>query len=99
MSLFSKEKNFKSIKSLYIADGHHRSASSSRLNTSKNSNYFMSMLIDEEQLNVFSFNRVIKNTININEIDLINKLSEVFLAKKVRKIEFNTHISYWIGAV
>ena len=81
-------KKFKSIKSLYIADGHHRSASSARLNTSKNSNYFMSMLINEKQLNVFSFNRVIKNTININEIDLINKLDEFFVVKKVRKIEF-----------
>ncbi len=85
-------KKFKSIKSLYIADGHHRSASSARLYTSKNSNYFMSMLIDEEQLNVFSFNRVIKNTININEFDLINKLNKVFVVKKVRKIEFNTNI-------
>ena len=77
-------KKFKSIKSLYIADGHHRSASAARLSTSKISKYFMSMLIDQEQLNIFSFNRVIKNTININEIDLINKLNKVFVVKKIR---------------
>ena len=45
--------HFKSINSLYIADGHHRSASSARLSKMKNSNCFMSMLIDEKQLNVY----------------------------------------------
>ena len=84
-------KKFKSIKSLYIADGHHRSASSARLSTFNNSKYFMSMLIDEEQLNVFSFNRVIKNIINIKEIDLLKKLKEIFTIKKIKEIEFNSN--------
>ena len=84
-------KKFKSIKSLYIADGHHRSASSARLCKFNNSKYFMSMLIDEEQLNVFSFNRVIKNIINIKEIDLLKKLKEIFTIKKIKEIEFNSN--------
>ena len=83
--------HFKSINSLYIADGHHRSASSARLSKIKNSNCFMSMLIDEKQLNVFSFNRVIKNTINIKEIDLLKKLKETFTIKKIQEIEFNSN--------
>ena len=83
--------HFKSINSLYIADGHHRSASSARLSKIKNSNCFMSMLIDEKQLNVFSFNRVIKNTFNIKEIDLLKKLKETFTIKKIQEIEFNSN--------
>jgi uncharacterized protein (DUF1015 family) len=51
----------------------------------------MSMLIDEEQLNVFSFNRVIKNIINIKEIDLLKKLKEIFTIKKIKEIEFNSN--------
>ena len=83
--------HFKSINSLYIADGHHRSASSARLSKIKNSNCFMSMLIDEKQLNVFSFNRVIKNTTNVKEIDLLKKLKETFTIKKIQEIEFNSN--------
>ena len=53
--------SFNKINSLYIADGHHRTASSARLSQNNNSKYFMSLLIDENQLNIFSFNRIVKN--------------------------------------
>ena len=45
------EKSFEEIDILYIADGHHRSASSTLLaknNDFRNSQYFMSYLINEK---------------------------------------------------
>ncbi len=62
---------FGDIKSLYIADGHHRSASSSLLaeNSAKNNpnhsgkepyNFFMSYLIPDSEIRIFEFNRMVK---------------------------------------
>jgi uncharacterized protein (DUF1015 family) len=65
-------KGFEQTEALYIADGHHRSASSSLLgkelseqnphHTGKEGyNYFMSLLIDDKQLKIFDFNRIVKD--------------------------------------
>ena len=66
------EKAFGGLNALYIADGHHRSASSSLLADLKKSendnhtgeeayNYFMAYLIPESQMRVFEFNRMVKD--------------------------------------
>ncbi len=76
---------FKGIDKLYIADGHHRTASSallSKLNKSKENNYFMSYLIDEKQLRVLSFNRLIKSLNGLKTGDFINKIKENFKVKE-----------------
>jgi uncharacterized protein (DUF1015 family) len=69
---------FSKIKRLYIADGHHRSASSVLLsdelkakNASESYNYFMSYLIPESELLIHEYNRLIK--------DLNGKSKEAFL--------------------
>ena len=69
---------FSKIKRLYIADGHHRSASSVLLsdelkasNASESYNYFMSYLIPESELLIHEFNRLVK--------DLNGKSKEAFL--------------------
>ncbi len=72
---------FKSIKSLYIADGHHRTASSyllSKENKSKESSYFLSYLLSESNLKIASFNRLIKTLNNLTEAEFIQKLSKKF---------------------
>jgi uncharacterized protein (DUF1015 family) len=61
---------------LYIADGHHRSASSALLSQEMSGShdsydYFMSFLIPESQLNIYEFNRMVK--------DLNGHSKEVFL--------------------
>ena len=68
---------FKNIKKVYIADGHHRCASTSKL---KNNNNMMSFLISEEQLRISSFNRLVKT--NIKDSELFNKLEINFYVKK-----------------
>lgn len=68
---------FEKIKKVYIADGHHRCASTSKL---KNNNNMMSLLISEEQLRISSFNRLVKTSIKDSE--LFNKLEINFYIKK-----------------
>ena len=47
---------FNKIDKLYVADGHHRLNSSLKVN----SKYFMSCLIQEDNLKIYSFNRILK---------------------------------------
>lgn len=57
---------FEAIPALYIADGHHRSASSARLaekcagSSFANPFYFLAFLIDERRLQILEFNRLVK---------------------------------------
>ncbi len=77
------QKGFQNIPSLYIADGHHRSASSALLarelsqkehtTTDASFNHFLTYLIPESQLKIYDYNRVIK--------DLNGLKSEAFLEK------------------
>ena len=76
---------FNQIDNTYIADGHHRCSSSALLSQNKNSefnSYFMSYLIEESQLNILNFNRLIKN---------INGLTAEQLLKKIRITYTVTH--------
>jgi len=77
--------SFASIDNLYIADGHHRSASSALLaqnSTKKNSQYFMSLLIDENQLNIINFNRLIKHTNGLTSHELIAEIEKSYTVIK-----------------
>ena len=70
---------FKNIENLYIADGHHRCASSALLSKERKSNdYFMSYLIDETQLNILSFYRLIRNLNGLTPTELLNKIKEKY---------------------
>ena len=98
--LIDKDSDIKEIQSLfmkvdsaYIADGHHRSASSAlycnrkrkQLTNIKGSepfNYFMSFMIDDEQMRIYNFNRLVKdlNGMSINEY--LSKVGEVYNIEK-----------------
>jgi len=84
---------FKKIQDIYIADGHHRSASSHLLcknirernpnyNAQDNFNFFMSYLIPESELNILNFNRLIKHTNSYSNEELINKIKENYILYK-----------------
>lgn len=81
---------FDNCNSLYIADGHHRSASSLLLQQdlkSKNPkhtgsetyNYFMSYLIPESHLTIYEFNRLIKDLNGLSKEEFLIALDELFL--------------------
>jgi uncharacterized protein (DUF1015 family) len=80
---------FGAMDSLYIADGHHRSASSSLLakdlkaenkNHTGNEpyNYFMSYLIPESDLQIFEFNRMVKDLNGLSKDSFLIKLDALF---------------------
>ncbi|MEC7863628.1 MAG: DUF1015 domain-containing protein [Bacteroidota bacterium] len=72
---------FKKIENLYIADGHHRCASSALLSKNKKSelsNYFMSYLIYENQLNILNFNRLVKHLNGLTASELLDKIKEKY---------------------
>ena len=88
--------SFKSIDNLYIADGHHRSASSALLaqnSTKKNSPYFMSFLIDENQLNIINFNRLIKNTNGLTSYKLIAEIEKSYTVIEKGSIPYSPNFT------
>ena len=68
---------FKIIKQLYIADGHHRIASSSAYNeSSRLNNPCLAYLVTSNQLKLESFHRMIKNPKKSEEKKLLNLIKE-----------------------
>ena len=83
-------KAFAKIEALYIADGHHRTASSALLakdlasenenhNGTEAYNYFMSYLIPESQLKISEFNRFVKDLNGLSVDEFLEKLSVHFV--------------------
>lgn len=75
------QEEFARIGTLYIADGHHRSASSYLLSedAEKDSyNAFMSYLIPESQLRIYEFSRLIKDLNCLSKEQFLLKLDESF---------------------
>lgn len=83
---------FASIPSLYIADGHHRSAAAAlvgnekRLQNSNHTgdeeyNYFMAVCFPDNQLNIIDYNRVVKDLNGWSYDDFLGKLEENFVVE------------------
>jgi uncharacterized protein (DUF1015 family) len=81
------QKQFENIPELYIADGHHRSASAELLYDqyhnveSDNLNYFMSFLIAESNVKIYEFNRIIRDLNGFTKETFLEKLSDHFIIK------------------
>ncbi len=84
---------FANIDSLYIADGHHRSASSELLaqwcekrndkhNGKEAYNYFMSYLIPESEIRIYEFNRLVKDLNGHSKESFLVKLDELYRINK-----------------
>ncbi|MEO0526192.1 MAG: DUF1015 domain-containing protein [Bacteroidota bacterium] len=89
---------FTHIEALYIADGHHRSASSHLLaETSKEHNpnhtgnepynFFMSYLIPESEIKIYEFNRMIKDLNGLSKEEFLIHIDEFFRIEN----QGNTH--------
>ena len=88
-------KSFATINNLYIADGHHRIASSALLaqnSTKKNSQYFMSFLIDENQINIINFNRLVKHTNGLTSYELIAEIKKSFTVLKKGSMPYSPNL-------
>lgn len=76
---------FRSVDSLYIADGHHRSASAYQVGQNRRAahpgysgeeefNYFMAVLYPDADLHVYDYNRVVKDLHGYTEAEFLEKL-------------------------
>ncbi|MGV3631475.1 MAG: DUF1015 domain-containing protein [Bacteroidota bacterium] len=83
---------FDKIPETYIADGHHRSASSARLAEkynaggtvqTQNHNYFLAFLMDDSRMNILEFNRLVKSLKGLDSARLLEQLSEHFTIEKL----------------
>ena len=78
------QEKFANIESLYIADGHHRSASAEMLyeqdknSGNENLNYFMSFLIAENDLKIYEYNRIIHDLNGLTKQQFLSALSKSF---------------------
>ncbi len=80
---------FEAITTIYIADGHHRLASSSLLakdlksndkkqKTEASYNFFMSYLIPESDLKIYEFNRMIKDLNGLSKEEFLIQLDTIY---------------------
>ncbi len=83
------EAEFSKVDYLYIADGHHRSASSAKVGLKRRDanpnftgeeefNYFMSVIFPDEDLFIMDYNRVVKDLNGLSKEDFIKKVEEKF---------------------
>ena len=86
-------KLFKSIKYLYIADGHHRSASAVKVALKRRKqlgkytgneefNYFLSIIYPDTELKVFDYSSTVKDLNGLSEEEFFSKVEESFYLSK-----------------
>jgi uncharacterized protein (DUF1015 family) len=89
------EKGFAKISHLYIADGHHRSASSVLLGEKRRdeqnnpniellSDYFMACILPESRLQIYEFNRLVKDLGDHSPESFLEALSDSFTIHSLR---------------
>lgn len=92
---FIKE-TFNKMNAIYIADGHHRCASAVKVglkrraegksNGNSESDYFMSVLFPDNQLEIMDYNRVLKDKANMSSDELLEKISTYCDIEKVDSV-------------
>jgi uncharacterized protein (DUF1015 family) len=93
------QKSFQEVDSLYIADGHHRSASSNLLaeNAEKKNpqhtgkepyNYFMSYLLPESEIRIYEFNRMVKDLNGLRKEEFLIRLDEFYRIENQGNIDY-----------
>jgi uncharacterized protein (DUF1015 family) len=84
---------FKQVDALYIADGHHRSASAAKVAEKRREqypdagpeaefNYFLAVLFPDEDLYIMDYNRVVKDLNNLSPAEFLQALKDKFTMQK-----------------
>ena len=90
------EKAFLSVPDLYVADGHHRTAAAARVGQKRKDsnsdhrgneeyNFFMAVLFPDDQLEIFDYNRVVKDLNGLSPSDFLSALSSDFEIRPARQ--------------
>jgi len=92
-------KEFTNIDYLYIADGHHRSASAAKVANKRRAanpdyigeeeyNFFLAVLFPDYQLNIMDYNRVLKDLHGHTDKELFRALEDLFSVEKVGSSQY-----------
>jgi uncharacterized protein (DUF1015 family) len=79
---------FEGMDSLYVADGHHRSAAASRVaekNNAESAQYFLSVIFPHQQMKILDYNRVIQDLNGLSEADFLAQVPARFNLTKSDK--------------
>lgn len=90
---------FSTIPNIYIADGHHRSASATLLGKLRRStrksytgeeafNYYLGVFFPETHLKIYDYNRIVKDLNNLSVNQLIYNLKANFVITEVKENDF-----------
>ncbi len=105
------EQEFEKMDAIYIADGHHRTASSNYLANKKKQlnknhsgnehyNYFMSYLISDTNLKISSFNRFVKDLNGLTKSAFLEELEKFYFienrGKKIYKPSKKHHFTMYL---
>ncbi|MCP5277175.1 MAG: DUF1015 domain-containing protein [Thiobacillus sp.] len=83
---------FDGMHALYIADGHHRSASASRICAARKAaghagdeayNHFLSVIFPHHQMRILDYNRVIKDLNGLSEAEFMARVADNFMIEQV----------------
>ena len=83
---------FAEIPTMYIADGHHRSAAAAGVGAEKQKetgnknaefNYFLAVCFPDNQLNIIDYNRVVKDLNGLSEEEFLEALNEDFIVLEI----------------
>ncbi len=99
---------FGEIDSLYIADGHHRSASAVKVGEKRRAanpgytgeeefNFFMAVIFPDSDLKVFDYNRVVKDLNGFSKEEFLQKISEKFTVETVEKGPYRPEAKHLFG--
>ena len=85
---------FKNIQSIYIADGHHRTASAVKVGLKRREenpdytgeeefNFFLSVLFPHDQLMILDYNRVVKDLNGYSKDEFLSEVAKAFLVEEM----------------
>ena len=85
---------FQAISALYIADGHHRAASASRVQKIREDanpnhtgdepyNFFLSVIFPHDEMQILDYNRVVKDLNGLSEEQFLNSISSNFVTTPI----------------
>lgn len=88
--------HFAQVSDMYIADGHHRSASSALLSEELSENYpeenaphrhFMAFMMAEDQIHIYDFNRLVKDLNGMKKDEFLKALEKNFTVENIGEVE------------
>ncbi|MEN1936456.1 DUF1015 family protein [Paenibacillus sp. 102] len=106
--IFALVKLFEEIPFLYIADGHHRSASAVKVGLMRREqypnytgeeefNFFLSVLFPHDELSIWDYNRVVKDLNGLSEGQFLQQISQYFYVEEVGASSYKPNESKTFG--